>query len=453
MDRPVPKSREDALMSIAASSVIGYLGLFVGSGFSKAATVGRAPSFEQLLRSVAERLGSSPDFDKDPGCRLKSLSQIASKLLRDVTVAKGPSGKPGDAFREVIATLCNLVPDPSVAVKMRAALQSIRPSWIVTTNYDLILEALIEDSESVIPPSPLVPNASRPPIYHLHGHRHSPSTIKITEEDYVGLLGPIDYQRLKLPLLFFESATVMLGYALGDINVRAAIGWSRSFQTSDGVRLPPWQGRVFHAVRKASPTSDPYVGPDGEVVLEISDITSFLEEMGAKRRVFDAWLQQFQASIDAFLADPENAATVATDPVKRAKFLEIVSRGSRFSSPTKMVEFLSQVLDPVWVKARENGGFAHYDTYMTLLIDVLEKIKVGSAGPLLIFFLGDAVDKIGWYLDKDKSAGSAFAATDTWLAQHQRVAMGLKSELKAYADAYGKVGLLRALEYGGVPAV
>ncbi len=403
--------------------------------------------------SVAERLGRSADFDNDPDCRRKSLSQIASKLLRDVTSTVGASERAADNFREAIATVCNLAPDPSIAVKLRAALESIKPSWIVTTNYDLILEALIEDSESVVPPSPLVPNASRPPIYHLHGHRHSPGTIRITEEDYVGLLGPIDYQRLKLPLLFFESATLMLGYALGDINVRAAIGWSQSFQASGGVHLPPWQGRVFHAVRKALPKAEPYLGPDGEVVLEISDIASFLEEVGTKRRAFDTWLHKFKTSIEAFLADPGNATTVTTDAAKRKQFLDIVGRGSRFCSPTRMVEFLSRVLDPIWSQAREDGGFAHYGTYLSLLIDILEKIKVESAGPLLIFFLGDALDRVGWYLDKAKTTGSAWEATDTWISQHQRLTPGLKRELKAYADAYSKAGLLRALEYAGVDAV
>ena len=260
-DLPLPDSRSMALNWIAGSSVTGYLGLFVGTGFSKAATSNRAPGFEDLLRKVAERLHLPSDFDNDPAYRRKSLPQIASELLRDYSAKHHPSEQAAERFREEIAQLCNLVPDVSLADRLKAALNSVRPAWIITTNYDLVLEALIADAESVLPTEPLVARASRPPIYHLHGHRQVPTTIKVTEEDYVGLLGPIDYQRLKLPLLLLESSTGMIGYALGDINVRAAIEWSRSFRGEQGLRLPAWQGRVFHAVRKQDPSQKPYFIP------------------------------------------------------------------------------------------------------------------------------------------------------------------------------------------------
>ena len=116
---------------------------------------------------------------------------------------------------------------------------------MITTNYDLILEHLLNDATTVMPNQPLVPNAEHVPIYHLHGHRLEPSSIKITEEDYVGLLAPLDYQKMKLPLLLLESTTLMLGYARGDINVRAAIEWSESFKGSDRLRLCSEQGVVI----------------------------------------------------------------------------------------------------------------------------------------------------------------------------------------------------------------
>jgi hypothetical protein len=451
-DLPLPDSRSMALNWIAGSSVIGYLGLFVGTGFSKAATSNRAPGFEDLLKKVAERLDLPSDFDSNPGYRRKSLPQIASRLLRDYSEKHPPPEQAAERFREEIAQLCNLVPDVSLTDRLKAALRSIRPAWIITTNYDLVLESLIDDAESILPTEPLVARASRRPIYHLHGHRQAPTTIKVTEEDYVGLLGPIDYQRLKLPLLLLESSTVMIGYALGDINVRAAIEWSRSFRGEHGLRLPPWQGRVFHAVRKQHPRKKPYFGPNGEIVLEISDVTEFLEEVGLQMSNVEQWLENLKKSIREFLANPANAGAVAVDANRRAKFLKIIEKSLSYCQPATMIEFLSRVLDPIWTQARQDQGFEHYDTYLQLLLDIFEKINLRSANPVIVVYLADALDKIGWYLNIAKVPGSAHAATDRWLAEHDRIKAEMKRELKSYADAYERHGLIRALMYAGVAA-
>jgi hypothetical protein len=451
-DLPLPESRRTALSWIAASSVTGYLGLFVGTGFSKAATSDRAPGFEELLKKVADRLQLPSDFDDNPVYRRKSLPQIASQLLNDYAAKHPSADRAVERFREEIAQLCNLAPEVSLAGRLKAALESTRPAWIITTNYDLVLESLIEDAESILPTAPLVARASRLPIYHLHGHRHNPGTIKITEEDYVGLLGPIDYQRLKLPLLLLESSTVMLGYALGDINVRAAIEWSRSFRGEHGLRLAAWQGRVFHAVRKTAPRRNPYFGPDGQIVLEISDVAEFLEEIGSQRAKFEEWLNNLKIIIQEFLANPTNAVAVANDPAIRGEFLKIIENSLSHCQPARMIDFLSRVLDPIWAKAREDMGFEYYDTYLKLLLDILERIKLRSANPGLLFYLGDALDKVGWYLDNRKLPGSAHAATDTWLVGHVRIPDEVKRELKSYADAYDRNGLSRALEYAGVVA-
>ena len=162
-DLPLPESRDVALDWIAFSSMSDYLGLFVGTGFSKAATANRAPGFEALLIQLAKRLQLAPDIDSSPDYRRKSHPQIASQLLRDFSAANPPLARAAERFREEISQLCNLVPDPSIAVRLTSALKAVRPAWIITTNYDLILESLIDDAESVLPTQPLVPRSSRVP--------------------------------------------------------------------------------------------------------------------------------------------------------------------------------------------------------------------------------------------------------------------------------------------------
>jgi hypothetical protein len=329
---------------------------------------------------------------------------------------------------------------------LASALSRLRPAWIITTNYDLVLEGILDAAVSVLPDQPLVPNTDRVPVYHLHGHRLTPSSIKITEEDYVGLIGPIDYQRLKLPLILLESTTLMLGYALGDINVRAAIEWARSFRGSHGLRLSPGQGLVIQALyNPRSPQPDPFQGPNGEIVLEIADLPSFIEELAARRTELAEVLQSVRTSITTFLADPGNATAVAAAGPSRTTFLNIVERALPFSQATQMIDFLNKALDPIWAQARADGGFGYYDVYLRLLIDILEKIDVDHCSPSLLVYLADAMERTGWYIDPRKSAGTAWAATDTWLTDHTRLRANLKRELMSYALANGKSGLTKMM--------
>lgn len=443
---PPPQSKETELDWIAWSSLQGALGLFVGTGFSKAATAGRAPGFEELLRQLADRLGVPSSFDSDPTYKRKSLPQIASLLLEEFA-RKGTLQKRAatDRFREEIAQLCYFMPESAPGVQLRAALRATAPAWIITTNYDLVIESLLEECESVLASQPLAANTSRVPVYHLHGSRRSPSTIKITEEDYVSLLGPIDYQRLKLPLLILESTTVMLGYALGDINVRAAMAWSKSFRGERGLRLEEWQGRVVQALFSPTPKPEPYEGPNGEVVVEISDIASFLESIGQRRQYFEQASGQIRGSIESFLSDPDNAIAVATDQAKRNEFLGIIKGSFWLCDSDMLISFVDQALQPIWSQAMQLNQFSHYVDYLRLVLDIIEPLALASIRPGMLTYLGDALDKVGAYIDPNKGPGTAWAATDLWQQQYCRIQEDVRRELLSYAVACERSSLQRML--------
>jgi SIR2-like domain len=378
-------SRDELLATLSESSLAGYLGLFVGSGFSKAATEGLAPTFRQLLDQLVGRLRIEADLENDPEFRFKSFPQVASALLVKYASASTTPQRASERFKEAVGDLCNLKPEGSGSAALTHGLRGVGPSWIITTNYDFVLEMLLDGTVTVLPDQPLIPRSDRVPILHLHGHRLRPSSIKITEEDYVTLLGPIDYQRLKLPLLLAESSTVMLGYALGDMNVRAAMEWSRSFKASQGLQLSRGQGVVVQALYVPdSPRAEPYIGPNGEFVVEIADISAFLTELSVRRTDLDSRLKIVKLNIDQFLSNPQTAVAVGDSGPERAQFLNILDQALPYAESTKVLEFLDMVLDPIWERARMDGGFAYYDIYMHLLLDVLEKIRVEASSPALI---------------------------------------------------------------------
>ncbi|MEI9954309.1 MAG: SIR2 family protein [Pseudomonadota bacterium] len=382
---------------MASSSFYGYLGLFVGSGFSKAATLNRAPTFKDLLTRLANEFGLNNDFSRQP-YEHQSFPQIASTLLRQLSTTH-----PFDAeliFRQRIADLCNFIPDPSIQASLSTALEGIAPSWVITTNYDLILEALLERGQTLRPDQVLVARPDRVPIYHMHGHRHTPLSIRISEEDYVALLTPFDYQRLKLPLLLLESSTLMLGYSAGDINVRSAIEWSRSFTNTKHFL----QNIVVQALWVPGPPNPlPYLGRHGEHIIEINDILPFLQELCVVRANTQRQIADTENSIHGFLSNQTVASTVFTDANMRSYFLGIIQYAIGAVS-TILIAFIDGALDPVWTLATQPQNFGYYDTYLTILLNILSNMTI-SSNPRLLWHLAACLDKVGPYIDPAKTPG------------------------------------------------
>lgn len=436
-----PIERSQVIDFLANAAFRGRLGLFVGTGFSKAATKGVAPTFEELLQSVAETLRLESDF-KAEIFHLKSLPQIATTLIAALADQRGMSSEQaGVLFRQEIANRCNLIPEKESGERLEAALGKAKPSWIVTTNYDLILESLIERSETVLPSEALFPNQEHVPIYHLHGHRHYLDSIKVTEEDYVGLLAPLDYQRLKLPLLFAESTTMMLGYALGDINVRAAIEWSKSFQSEARRPGSDLHGQVVQALYKKDPDGNPSFGDHGEIILEVEDVAALLDEIGSARHEIERKFQELEAEIQEFLSDGKNALAIDKDGPERARILKIVGSSSEIGSTGAVLQFLDKAMAPIWDKAREDGGFDYYDAYLEILIFLMGNLKRTETSPNMIFFIARTLNRVGHYFDEKFHYGTAHQATRRWLKEAPGLNGELLEEFRSLSQSHDLGGL------------
>lgn len=448
-------TRDSVMRTLALATVGGRLGIFVGTGFSMAVTGGTAPSFRGLIDQVIRRHDLGVDLDADARFRHKSYPQIASSLL-DVLAEKTGEGrdKANSRYRETIAAICNLRADDALQGRYAPVLKRIRPSWIITTNYDLLLEAMFENAETLLPDRPLMPNRERVPILHLHGHRYRPDSIRITEEDYVSLVGPLDYQRLRLPLLLLESTTLMVGYSLGDINVRAAMEWARSFHGSGAVRLEFGQGQVVQALFTRDAPREPFIGPTGETVVEIQDIAAFLEELAAASEAIQANDIDMRQKIAEFLARPDVAVALANPAShERRIFLALMARLHEFPLPNEVVKLLERSFDPIWTKAREDGGFEYYDVFIDLVIDALKCVDPATCHPAVLGYLARMLDQVAWYIDSAKPRATAHAATDTWYRRKGELGPNLLADLESFGvanDMYGLKKLFgRQFDYRG----
>lgn len=202
---------------------------------------------------------------------------------------------------------------------------------------------------------------------------------------------------------------------------------------------------MIQALYRETPKPDPYLGRDGETIIEINDTAQFLAEVGSLRAQRAQERKEFDEKIETFLGNPNFAKELESPGNVRDVFLYIIEKADRSAPISVVIKFLRDATDPIWTKARADGGFHYYDVYLSVLIDVLKRIKHRQTNPNLVAFLGDALDQVGSYYNEGYSWGSAHEATNTWLREVKFLDKELLLELKAYAKAYTKFGLSKLL--------
>jgi hypothetical protein len=205
--------------------------LFTGAGFTRA-LYPDSPTWGQLLTRIWDSLNDDikkvPDqtFDsfKSDG---KSFYRIANEMA-EALVEQPKGGGPREFIKTLVARQLpnkkNV--DPALLEEWRTILTILSPCICVTTNFDLILEALIDRSTTCCLRNPVTHAGGAIPVYHLHGSTDHPQDIVLFEEDSIDTMLPFSYASIKIPSLFYEHVTIMLGYGLGDANVSYFLGLS-----------------------------------------------------------------------------------------------------------------------------------------------------------------------------------------------------------------------------------
>lgn len=258
---------------IAEASAYGNLGLFIGAGFSKEVLSDKinedVMNWEELLREVGNTYGISTG---DIFYKNHSYPEIATYMTREIAKIRECSVKKAELLlKNKICDLTNWHPKKETAEFFRELILDIDPKWIITTNYDTVLESILgERAISLTPNDVFVEPKGAIPIYHLHGIRHDPESIVITQEDYIPLFRPMEYRQTKLSLLFRESTTVCIGYGLGDINVQTAIDWSTSLFRLESKKNIPNSIIQFYYSKQSN--REVYENQQGHMIFEMNDI-------------------------------------------------------------------------------------------------------------------------------------------------------------------------------------
>ena len=266
------------IKKIAKSSLYGNLGLFAGAGISKAILSDvytyEAFSWKELLLIVAKNL--NVNIEKYL-LQYLSLPEIASMIVKEYSIMMSiTEAESKYVLKNEIAFITNWHPSKNNESQYKDNLINLNLSWIITTNYDTLIESILSETGiSYSPKDILLKPTGLIPIYHLHGSRFDPETIVITQDDYVELFRPSDYRQAKLALTLKESTTIFVGYGLGDINVLTAIDWVNNVYNHD------YKNQFAHDVIQLLYTNEtpiePYRDEKGTLIVEINDILEFLK--------------------------------------------------------------------------------------------------------------------------------------------------------------------------------
>lgn len=430
-------SPDEIWQQVLDAALFGSLGLFLGTGFSRSLTSNRAPTFKSLLVRVCAELDLPFDFTDLNSMAGKSYPQIAEDIIARLAEQNEIGLTEASALlKNWVCRVCNLRPDPHLAERARASLKTINPQWVITTNYDLIAEELISNSVSLLPNQFLIPRTDRTPIYHLHGHVLEPSTIILTDSDYTGLSSPIEYRQLKLNLLLPESATIMLGYSLGDPNVKSALVWSKAFRSDYGIKPTSYQSIVVQALYTGTMTSSASRGRTGEIVIEVSDLLDFLDDLasriGSARSAYAHACNEFDTGFARISSSRDRSVALS-------EMLGLINAAPLACDIPRVMGFVESILKPIWDSAREDYGWSHYATFLNTLVDIVIAVQKIDLHPLFFSYLASQLGLLSYYLNPtgEQKVGTAFKASRLWLTRKSEIDRQFMAKLHSFASANG----------------
>jgi hypothetical protein len=435
MHQDLKLTREYVFHSLFNAFNYGNLGLFIGAGFSKA-VVKNSPtsalSWEDLIKKACEELNLiMPDKEETIGL---SFPQIASLICEKIAESEQiPYEDAKRKLKRKISHLSNWLPNKENTSIFSDLLRRIDPSWVITTNYDLVIEKLLTGKCVTLGPENYFtyPKGTIP-IYHLHGVRLDPDSIIITQDDYVQLFRPNEYRQIKLALTIKESTTLILGYGLNDVNVLSAVDWSKNIYKENN----DYPHEIIQAIRTDHPSNEPYRDKNGIIIIEIDEIQNFLQELvdffSIQKENYDNKLDQLYKIIgDLTQSDDELIESFISDQKKRLSLLQLLSE-FELHMVSPYIDFISRCIDKTWRDSAEYGAFEAYDENLRILLDIITYYDYNKMPPALFEFVAHSLDRVFRYVSDTKTVlryGHGWDATKRWHSQKSKIPTKTVEEL------------------------
>lgn len=417
-------TKEDVFKKIAQAVQMDTLGLFIGSGFTKALLENnrRAHSYDwrELLNEACDKLNVSSDILS------KGLTypQVASEICQAYAIANNKSSEKAiSKLKRTVAELVDVRPAEDVLIEYKNIFKTIEANWIVTTNYDTLIEQILcEKALSINPNDGYYKMKDFTPIYHIHGSKLDADSIVITNEDYTHTLRFSDYRHARLPFLIKESTVLMIGYSLNDLNVLSAVDYCQNVYKNVS---PSYEAPMIQLLYERSPKEEPYYKNE-IIVQEISDLTFYLKELSNYVNRYKSYIgkekKRVQELIEQYTAaDSTYIDRIIDNKEERKQMIERIydlDRAFWYAYPS-FIALLKNVFDTLWDRASEQNAFDNYGRILDILLDLIEELKDRSLPNNYIdFLIEEFIDIAGYVGDY---MGQSWSASRIWKSRNQEI--------------------------------
>jgi len=352
-----------AYFEIAYATASHKLCLFTGTGFSKAITENSAPSWKHLLETMCDKL---PDGIKIKSALFPTSGGVLS-LEESAQVISIEYKKRGRNIHQEIAGVIS-------EIRLKGNNKVIEDFFhnnslrVVTTNYDKLAEDLADPKQchSIAPGMPVPRSQAKVKVYHVHGSISSPENMVVTSDDYFEFINLESYFSRKLSTLLHENTVVILGYSLGDINLKAIINNYKKFSRDQAI-----SSNIFFVSKSKidQHIKEYYADCYGIRVLDETEIHQFFKEVTDEMPVANKCAISTIENINEVLL--KNIEFDKKYLKVESSFFEIVASigaiGRSINDPS-VVDLLEKIIRKKIELTSENGAWDQYGQLAQWLI-------------------------------------------------------------------------------------
>lgn len=403
------------MFEIAYAALTNRLCFFTGTGFSKAVTENAAPSWQALLEAACEacpdpatlKASLFPTDEPNPLTLEESAQVVAIELTKNSVSIHNNLAKQIESLslkgdNKVIEEFCKS--------------QSFR---VVTTNYDKLMEDLCgeEACTSVTPGLPVPRSGARVKVYHVHGSIDAPARMVVTSDDYFRFINTGSYFAKKLSTLLHENTVVILGYSLGDTNLKAILSDYRGFSKSHVIG-----SNIFFVSRSEVPTSikDYYAYCYGIRVIDATTVHEFFTALQALMSSTKTGIEESVKTIKQVVSGTHtyNAEFIKLDN----SFYEVISAlsavGISIDDP-RAVSLIGDIIEKKTAATNESGAWEQYNHLAGWLIYLSSMLELRGTSVEGVFL--DATKRSMTTMSRTKAYGYSWQAFRSWDAKWDNI--------------------------------
>lgn len=416
------------MFEIAYAAASNRLCFFTGTGFSKAVTKNTAPSWQKLLEDVCDAIPSGVDLKNglfpQKGSSPLSLEESAQVISIELN----------SHDKNIHDEVTQLISEIPLKGKNRHVTDffSTRGFRVITTNYDKLAEDLAgtDRCQSIAPGLPIPKSSAKVKVYHVHGSIDSPRNMVITSDDYFKFINNHSYFSRKLSTVLHENTIVILGYSLGDTNLKSIMSDHKGFSKTHDI------GSSIFLVAKSSVNQhvkDYYSHCYGIRVIDGVSIPDFFEELNEQIPKVERIIERSIKSIKKVVHEGRSF---------KSSFLKLEDSFSRIISSLsaeglslgndRVVEVLGDIIEAKRELTTENSAWPQYVHLADWLIylGTIFEIKGTSIEGIYL----DAVYRSMDTMSKRQIYGLSWQAYKSWLNKWPSIISSNRALIKKHIE-------------------